>query len=153
MENDGFCFHFPILNIYFVSAQYDGYIFTDSHQIPVPVGHVLVGDARRDVEHDDGALALDVVAVAEAAELLLTRGVPDVEPDGSSVCVEHQGVHLDSQRRDVLLLELARQVSLDERGLAGASVSDQHTFECGHFLFRHRYLEENLHYLNVFLII
>jgi hypothetical protein len=35
----------------------------------VPVGHVLVRDAARDVEHDDAALALDVVAVAQAAEL------------------------------------------------------------------------------------
>eukprot|EP00965_Chrysotila_dentata_P239979 6203417-Pleurochrysis_carterae.AAC.1 len=30
-----------------------------ARQIAVPVGHILVGDTRCDVEHDDGALALD----------------------------------------------------------------------------------------------
>lgn len=33
----------------------------------VPVGHGLVGDAGSDVEHDDGGLAADVVAVAQSA--------------------------------------------------------------------------------------
>ena len=40
---------------------------------------------------------LDIVAVPEPAKLLLTRGVPDVEPDGSSVSVEDQGVDLREQ--------------------------------------------------------
>jgi hypothetical protein len=51
----------------------------------VPVGDVLVGDARRHIEHDDAALAVDVVAVAQAAELLLAGRVPDVESDGTEV--------------------------------------------------------------------
>lgn len=45
----------------------------------VPVGDVLVGDARGDIEHDDTALAVDVVTVAETTELLLTGGIPDIE--------------------------------------------------------------------------
>lgn len=51
----------------------------------MPVGDVLVGDAGSDVEHDDTALAVDVVAIAETAELLLAGGVPDVELDLTEV--------------------------------------------------------------------
>lgn len=49
----------------------------------MPVGDVLVGDTRGNVEHDDTALSLDVVAVTETAELLLASGVPNVEADGA----------------------------------------------------------------------
>lgn len=103
----------------------------------MPVGHILVCDARGNVEHDDAALALDVVAVAETTKLLLSGGVPDVEADRAEVGREGQRVHLDtkggwemwrvstdgektnfaraielSQRTDVLLLEFTRQVAL-----------------------------------------
>ena len=42
---------------------------------------------------------LDVVPVAEATELLLPCRVPDVEADGAEVCVESEGVYLDSEGR------------------------------------------------------
>lgn len=45
----------------------------------VPVGDVLVGDTGSDIEHDDTALAVDVVTITQATELLLTSGIPDVE--------------------------------------------------------------------------
>jgi hypothetical protein len=51
----------------------------------VPVGDVLVCDARGNIEHDDTALSVDVVAITETAELLLTCGIPDVELDGAEV--------------------------------------------------------------------
>lgn len=47
----------------------------------MPVGDVLVGDTGGDIEHDDTALAVDVVAIAQTTKLLLTSGVPDVELD------------------------------------------------------------------------
>lgn len=47
----------------------------------VPVGNILVGDAGCDIKHDDTALAVDVVAVAKTAELLLTGSVPNIELD------------------------------------------------------------------------
>ena len=108
--------------------------------------------------HDDAALALDVVAVAQAAELLLSRRVPHVEAERAEVSVE--ATRLSGARRLTayvsgwtstpsvaagsvalswgertnvlraserlttpaphLLLELARQVTLDERRLAGS---------------------------------
>ena len=45
----------------------------------MPVGNVLVGDTGGHVEHDDTALAVDVVAITETTELLLTSSVPHVE--------------------------------------------------------------------------
>jgi hypothetical protein len=51
----------------------------------VPVGNVLVGDARSDVKHDDTALAVDVVSITETAKLLLACSVPDVELDLAEV--------------------------------------------------------------------
>jgi hypothetical protein len=47
--------------------------------LTMPVGDVLVGNAGCDVEHDDAALAVDIVSIAQASEFLLSRGIPDIE--------------------------------------------------------------------------
>ena len=54
----------------------------------MPVGDVLVSDTGGDVEHDDAALALNIVTVTETTELLLTSSIPTVETDGAVVCGE-----------------------------------------------------------------
>ena len=59
----------------------------------MPVWNVLICHTRSHIKHDDRALTLDVVAVAEAAELLLARGVPAVEADGTAVGVKLEGVN------------------------------------------------------------
>lgn len=51
----------------------------------VPVGDVLVGDTGGHVEHDDTALAVDVVPITETTELLLASSVPHVELDLTEV--------------------------------------------------------------------
>ena len=81
MKHDGLGFDFSVLDIDLVSGEDDGNIFADADEITMPVRHVLVGDARCHVEHDDRALALDVVTVTEATKLLLTCGVPNVEAE------------------------------------------------------------------------
>jgi len=101
----------------------------------VPVGHVLVCDAGSDIEHDDTALAVDVVAITETAKLLLTSGIPHIELNLAKVLRsvrsiaprrvrssityggEAEWVYFDSEGGHVLLFELARQVALDEGGL------------------------------------
>jgi hypothetical protein len=105
----------------------------------VPVGDVLVGDAGGDIEHDDAALAVDVVAITETTELLLAGGVPHIELDltevlrvllvsghpgalsarsvGATYGGEAERVNLDTEGGHVLLLELTSQVALDEGGL------------------------------------
>ena len=80
VENNGLCLDFSVFNVHLVSGENDWNVFANSDNITMPVGHVLVGDARCDVKHDDGALALDIVAITEATELLLTGCVPHVEP-------------------------------------------------------------------------
>ena len=111
--------------------------------LTVPVGDVLVGDTGGHIEHDDTALSVDVVTIAKTTELLLTSSVPDVELDvtqvlakalvgpaqrrrngqsgvaGGAYGVESERVHFDTESGDVLLLELASQVALDEGGLSG----------------------------------
>ena len=49
----------------------------------MPVGNVLVSDSGCNVEHDDTALAVDVVPISETTELLLSCGIPDIELDCS----------------------------------------------------------------------
>lgn len=85
------------LDVDLVTAEDDGDVFTDTLEVAVPVGDVLVGDAGGDVEHNDTALALDVVAVAETTELLLTRGIPDVEADRAEVGREGERVYFDTK--------------------------------------------------------
>lgn len=86
------------LDVDLVPAQDDGNRLAHSLEVPVPIRDVLVRDLGRDVEHDDAALSLDVVAVAETAKLLLSCGVPHVETDRAKVGVEREGVHLDAER-------------------------------------------------------
>jgi len=46
-------------NSYLISTQNNRDILTDTGKISVPVGNILVGDTRSDVEHDNSALPLD----------------------------------------------------------------------------------------------
>ena len=103
VEGDGLGLHLSLLDIDLVAAENDGDVFADADEITysrvsqgclvtklwsshtVPVGDVLVGDTGGHVEHDDAALAVDVVAITQTAELLLTSSVPDVELDLAEV--------------------------------------------------------------------
>jgi hypothetical protein len=53
----------------------------------VPVGNVLVGDSGGNVEHDDTALSVDVVSITQTSELLLSRGIPDIELNVTQVLI------------------------------------------------------------------
>lgn len=60
---------------------------------------------------------------------------PNIEPDRSTVGVEHQRMDLNAESGYVLLLELAGHVTLHKRGFSGASVTDENTLECGDVAF------------------
>ena len=117
MESDGLGLDLTLLDIDLVTTEDDGDVFANTDKITVPVGNVLVGDTGGDVKHDDAALTVNVVAVAEAAELLLTSGIPDLELDLTKVGEETKGMDLDTLGGNVLLLELTSQVALDESSL------------------------------------
>ena len=85
------------LHVDLVTAEDDRDVLANALEVTVPVGDVLVGDAGGDIEHDDTALALDVVTIAETTELLLAGGIPDVEADGAEVGGEGKRVDLDTE--------------------------------------------------------
>lgn len=104
----------------------------------MPVGDVLVGDAGSNIEHDDTALAVDVVSITETSKLLLSCSVPDIELNVAQVLcdvsrakahsskqtyrAESEGVNLNTKGCNVFLLELSGQMALDKSGLSGISV-------------------------------
>jgi predicted RNA-binding protein len=63
----------------------------------MPVGDVFISDTGGDVEHDDPALALDVVSISQTPELLLSSSVPDIEANCSEVSGELKRVDLDTE--------------------------------------------------------
>lgn len=136
VECDGLGLDLALLHINLVTAENNGDVFADSDQVTVPVGNVLVGDTGCNVEHDDTALAVDVVTITETTELLLTSSVPDIELNRSQVGGESKRVDFYTQGGNVLLLELSSQVTLDESGLSSTTVTDEDELECGN-LFGH----------------
>ena len=131
MEGDHLSLDFTVDGIDLVTDEDDRDVVADANDIAVPVGYVLVGVTASDVEHDDGAVALDVVTVTEATELLLTSGIPAVEGDLATVGLEGEGVDVDTDGGDVALLELASQVALNEGGLACTAITDENQLEDG----------------------
>ena len=85
------------LHVDLVAAENNGNVLANTLKITVPVGDILVGNAGGNIEHDDTALALNVVTIAETTELLLTGGIPDVEADRAEVGGERERVDLDTE--------------------------------------------------------
>ena len=100
----------------------------------MPGGHVLVRHTGGHIEHNNRALSLNVVNIPESSELLPASSVPDVETDISSVCVEHQGVDLESKSGHILLLKLTSEMSLYISSLSSSSITHKHELEGGHVL-------------------
>ena len=53
----------------------------------MPVGDILIRDTRGNIEHDDTALAVDIVSIAQTTELLLTCSIPDIKLDGAQILI------------------------------------------------------------------
>lgn len=47
----------------------------------MPVGNVLVCNARCNIKHDDTTLPIDVVTISQTTEFLLASGIPHIEVD------------------------------------------------------------------------
>ena len=129
VEGDLLGLDLAIADIDFVADKDDGDGLANTSQILVPLGDVGVSDARADIEHDDTAVATDVISVSESSKFLLTGGIPNIEDDVSVGGVERHGVHLDTKGGDVALLELTSQVTLDEGSLADTTITDEDEFE------------------------
>jgi len=137
VESDLLGLHLAVLDINLVSDEDNGDVFADTGKILEPLGHVGVGDAGADIEHDDAAVSSDVVTITKSSKFLLASGIPNIEQDLAVGSEEGHGVNFDTESGDVLLFELAGQVTLDESGLADTSISNEDELELGHLLFNH----------------
>lgn len=57
MKHNAFGLYFSVFNVHLVAAEDDGNVLTDTNQVTVPIGYVLVSDSRSDIKHDDGTLS------------------------------------------------------------------------------------------------
>lgn len=80
----------------------------------MPVGHVFVGNPRGHIEHNDTALALNVVAISQTTKLFLAGGVPYIEADVTKVGMEVERVDLNT--KSSCLNELVHELQSAERG-------------------------------------
>ena len=96
MECNLFSFDLSVFDIDLVAHQTDGDAFTNPGQVFVPFGNILVGDSGTDIEHDDTTLPANIVSLSESTEFLLTRGVPNIETDGTMIGVEDNGIDIDT---------------------------------------------------------
>jgi len=97
VEGHGARLHLAFLDVDLVPAKDNRDVFTDALEVTVPVWYILVCDSRGNVEHDDTALALDIISIAETTEFLLASGIPDVEANAAKVSRETNGVNLDTE--------------------------------------------------------
>merc|ERR1712137_1201358 len=111
------CFHLPVLYINLVAAKDNGNILANPTKVPMPCGDIFVCKPCSDIEHDNRTLAMDVISIPKPTKLLLSRSIPAVEPDLSTVGVEIQGMDFDTNGRFIFLLKFPREMSLDEGSL------------------------------------
>jgi hypothetical protein len=77
VESDLAGLNLAVLLVDLVADQHDGDVVADPGQVLVPLGDVLVGDACGDIEHENGGLCPDVVALSESSEFFLAGCVPE----------------------------------------------------------------------------
>jgi hypothetical protein len=68
----------------------------------VPVGDVLIGDTGGNVEHDDTALAVDIVSITETSKFLLSRGIPNIKLNLAQVLYSISKVQVATGSLDLL---------------------------------------------------
>jgi len=131
VEGDSLCLDLALLDIDLVSGQNNGDVFANADKIAMPVWNVFVGDTGGDIKHDDAALAVDIVAIAQTTKFLLAGRIPNVELNLTQVRSEAERVDFYTKGCDILLLELASNVTLYKGGLAGTTVTNKNELEGG----------------------
>ena len=129
MERNLFRLNLAVLDFDLITREDYRDIFTHTSEVTVPIRDALISDPGRDVEHDNRALSLNVVPIAQPAKFLLPRCVPDIEPNLPKVGVEFERVNLDAKCRHIFLLEFPSQVALHKRRLPYAAIAHKDKFE------------------------
>jgi hypothetical protein len=120
---------FSIFDVGLVSYETDGGVGADFVEVHVPLLNISVGISVGEIKHDDGAMSVNIITLSQLSEFLLSCSVPDVEPDFSVSGAEVNVLNDRALGGVVGFLEMAREVSLDEGGLADTAVSDEDHFE------------------------
>ena len=63
-------FDLAVFDFNLISGQDDRDVLTNTSEITMPVRNIFVGDTGGNVEHDNGALTLDVVSITKSSEFL-----------------------------------------------------------------------------------
>ena len=63
----------------------------------MPVGYVFVGNPGGHIEHNDTALALDIISISQPTEFFLPSCVPYIEDDVTKVGVKVERVDLNTK--------------------------------------------------------
>jgi len=101
MESNGLGLNLALLNVDLISRKNDRNVLANANEITMPVGNVLVGNSRSDVEHDNTALTIDVVPISQPTKLLLTSGIPNIELEFTEVGEKAKRVDLDTKSGDI----------------------------------------------------
>ena len=59
VEGDLLGLDLSVLDVDLVAHEYDRDVLADSHQVLVPLGHVLISDSAAHIKHDDSGVSTD----------------------------------------------------------------------------------------------
>jgi hypothetical protein len=98
-----------------------------SHAVEIlrPVFEVAIRELVSVIAENEGAIRVDVVAIAQASEFFLSRAVPYVESDQSMVCSQSEGENINPERCDIPGSEIVPEMLRNERTLPGSAITDK----------------------------
>ena len=79
MEHNILRFDFSVLHVDFITNEADWYVLADSDKIFVPFRNILISDARANIEHDNAAMAANVIPITKSSQFFLAGCVPNIE--------------------------------------------------------------------------
>ncbi len=111
MEGHLFRFHLTVFHVDLVTAKNNGNILANAAKITMPSRYILISETRGHIEHNNSALAMNVVAITKTTELFLSSSIPTVETDLTAVGGEVERVNLDTNGGCIEKLKGYRWVS------------------------------------------
>ena len=133
MEFDVFGLHLTLNNVNLVATQNDGDVLIlqlFSSNIVVPFLRISVTLTVGHIEHDNGSITKDVVAISKTSKLLLASCVPYVESHNAIVGAKIERMHFHTKCGHVLLLKFASFVTFNKYSFTNTPITNKRDFEC-----------------------